>query len=406
MTVPARRKLWEHEDYQCPILGTCLSMMELRKLSRKLGVTVKPNATDYELHAFFVRECRQETPVSSYINKYLDKKFRKDVRLFAKAGEPTALEALWKHCVKSGDIPGPFWAVMTHPGAGNELLNKAFGEIHMLSHLMGAANRADLKRIVKLEQRLDDMSQALHRVQQARRSQKMEWAVRVKELEDMLEDERLERLKLARRVRESALPRTGEAQADVAALRAQVEAARDESRRQAALIEELYRENALLRERLEDTSADLERAEVELVRSMPCAEGGGCRPGGQTCAGEDCRDGHCHSLSALPCQEISGKNVLYVGGRCNLVRHYREMVERAGCTFHHHDGGVENSPSELYGKLSTADVVICPMDCASHEACQVVKKACKNCMKPFLMLKSSGLSALARSLDQLASRAN
>lgn len=406
MTVPARRKLWEHEDYQCPILGTCLSMPELRKLSRKLGVTVKPNTTDYELHAFFVRECRQETPVSAYINKYLDKKFRKDLRLFAKTCESTALEALWRHCVKSGDIPGPFWAVMSHPAANNEMLNKAFGEIHMLSHLMGAANRADMKRIVRLEQRLDDMSQALHRVQLARRSQKMEWALRVKDLEDKLEAERLERLKLARRVRESALPRPGDSLADAADLLVQLEAARDESRRQAALIEELYRENAQLRERLDETSADLERAEIELVRSMPCAEGGGCRPGGQSCAGEDCHEGHCPAQDGLGCPELSGKKVLYVGGRCNLVRHYREMVERAGCSFHHHDGGVEHSSSELYGKLSTADVVICPVDCVSHEACLAVKKACKNCMKPFLMLKSSGLSALARSLDQLASRAN
>ena len=67
------------------------------------------------------------------------------------------------------------------------------------------------------------------------------------ELEDKLEAERLERLKLARRVRESALPRPGGSLADAAELLAQLEAARDESRRQAALIEELYREIRALR---------------------------------------------------------------------------------------------------------------------------------------------------------------
>lgn len=399
MSAPARRKLWEHEDYQCPILGTCLSMSELRKLARKLGVVVRPKATDYELHAFFVRECRQEGPVAAYLNKYLDKKFRKDVRLFAKCTEQTSLEAAWKHCVKSGDIPGPFWALMSHPAAGNDLLNRAFGEIHMLSHLMGAANRADIKRLGRMERRLDELGQALSRVQQARRSQKMEWALRVKDLEDKLEAERLERLKLDRRVREAALPLPDLSCADAGTLGRQLDSAREETRRQAAVIEELYRQNAALRERLDETASDLERAEAELVRLMPCADGGGCGPRGQSCQGDP---GQCQGP---PCP-LPGKNVLYVGGRCNLVRHYREVVERQGGTFHHHDGGVEHSLSELHGKLAAADVVLCPVDCVSHEACMAVKKACKICMKPFMMLRSSGLSALARSLDAMAERAN
>ncbi|WP_243361133.1 DUF2325 domain-containing protein [Fundidesulfovibrio terrae] len=361
MTTPQRRKLWEHQDYQCPILGTCLSMGELRKLARKLDVVVKPGASDYELHAFFVRECRQETPLSSYVNKYLDKKFRKDLRLFAKASEETALAALWSHSVQSGDIPGPFWALMSHPDAGNLLLNKAFGEIHMLSHLMGAANRADLKRLGRLERRVDGLSQALSRVQAARRAQKLEGAVRVRELEEKLEAERTERLKLSRQMRETALPRQDLiAQPNADTLREQIEAARNETRRQAAIIEERYSENAAL-----------------------CEGGDGC-----------------------PCPALAGKSVLYVGGRCNLVRHYREMVERQGLRFNHHDGGMESSPAELHGKLATADVVICPVDCVSHEACLTVKKACKHRMKPFVMLRSSGLSALARSLDQLGQVVN
>ena len=434
MTVPVRRKLWEHEDYQCPILGTCLSMTELRKLARKLDVSVLPSASDYELHAFFVYECRKESPIAQFINKYLDKKYRKDIRYFAKASEPTAIEAMWKHALKSGDIPGPFWALMSHPDAGTPLLRRAFGEIHMLSHLMGAANRADLKRLGKLETRVDELSQALSRVQALRRTQKMEWAVRVRELEDRLDSERQERLKFSRLVREAALPRAEPVDANQDALRLQLDAAQNETRRQAAIIEDLYRENAQLRERLDEVNADLERAELELVRVMPCAEGGGCSSGDAcrqagrresfgneprrsgacrdaqlsdaacldgSCA--DCPDGVCQGAD---CPALSGKKVLYVGGRCNLVRHYREMVERMGCRFHHHDGGVENSTSELYGKLATADVVLCPVDCVSHEACQSVKKACKHCMKPFLMLRSSGLSSLARSLDQLAGRAN
>jgi hypothetical protein len=376
-------------------------MTELKKLARKLSVIVTPAASDYELHSFFVRECRQESPLSAYVNKYLDKKYRKDIRNFAKATDETSLEAMWKHSVSIGDIPGPFWALMSHPAAEMALRHRAFGEIHMLSHLMGAANRADIKRLGKLENRVNELSQALFRVQAARSTQKLEWTVRMKEMEDKLENERTERLKLLRQIREAALPKTSPSMAPDAH-REQLETMQNELRRQAAIIEELYAENTRLRERLEETTADLKRAETELVRVMPCAQGGGCTESGECREGGTCQ--HAQSSGngdSYSCPALSGKNVLYVGGRCNLVRHYREMVERKGCRFHHHDGGVENSPSELYGKLSAADVVICPVDCVSHEACLSVKKACKHCMKPFLMLRSSGLSALARSLDQL-----
>lgn len=450
MTAPNRRKLWEHQDYQCPILGTCLSMTELKKLARKLGVTVKPGASDYELHAFFVGECRRESPLSSFVNKLLDKKFRKALRHFAKAADETSLEAMWRHAVKSGDIPGPFWALMSHPAAGDALLNKAFGEIHMLSHLMGAANRADIKRLAGLERRVEELTLALSKVQEARRAVKLEFTLKIKDLEDRLGTERAERLKLDRRLREAALrpglfhreAASGPESLAVAgpdgarkiasgpegarlaahggpgaaaspmlclpgeALAArQLESAREQVRRQAAMMEELYRENARLRETVSDLRADLELAESGFVRT---ATGPARDTKGRRCTGlapsyngsvlSACPaspDGSC------PCP-LSGKCVLYVGGRCNLVRHYREMVESLGGTFIHHDGGVENSASELHGKLAGADMVLCPVDCVSHDACLAVKKACKARMKPFHMLRGSGLTSLARSLGSLA----
>ncbi|WP_243438228.1 DUF2325 domain-containing protein [Fundidesulfovibrio soli] len=396
-TAPVRRKLWQQQDFQCPILGTCLSMAELRKLARKLGIAFSPGATDYEIHVRFVREASAESPLSHHLNKYLDKKYRTHIRQFAKAQDAATLEAMWKFSLKSGDIPGPFWAVLSHPGLGAGLRAKVFGDVHMLSHLMGAANRADIKRVSALERRLDELGQALSRVQAARRSQKLEWTVRVKDLEDRLETERGERLKLARKLRES-VHASGSDPAPVrdAALAAaqEADAAREEARRQAAIIEELYRENQALRQHVGELTAELERADNELACALPCA--------GEGCGGEGCAAGS----GQCPCPELGGKNVLYVGGRCSLVRHYRQLVERAGCRFHHHDGGVEHSPGELYGKLASADVVLCPVDCVSHDACQAVKKACKHCMKPFMMLRSSGLSALARSLDQLAACVN
>ena len=49
--------------------------------------------------------------------------------------------------------------------------------------------------------------------------------------------------------------------------------------------------------------------------------------------------------------------------------------------------------------------VVCPVDCVSHEACSLVKQACKGCLKPLILARSSGLSSLARSLAELGAPA-
>jgi len=50
------------------------------------------------------------------------------------------------------------------------------------------------------------------------------------------------------------------------------------------------------------------------------------------------------------------------------------VVERAGGQFVHHDGGLEDGESRLWRALGSADVVICPVDCVSHNACLLAKQ--------------------------------
>lgn len=45
--------------------------------------------------------------------------------------------------------------------------------------------------------------------------------------------------------------------------------------------------------------------------------------------------------------------------------------------------------------------MVCPVDCVNHKACALVKRACKNCLKPLILSRSSGLGGLARSLAEL-----
>ena len=47
------------------------------------------------------------------------------------------------------------------------MIRDAFGEVHMLSHLVGAANRADIRRLCQLEQENAELRERLDRQQAA-----------------------------------------------------------------------------------------------------------------------------------------------------------------------------------------------------------------------------------------------
>ena len=64
---------------------------------------------------------------------------------------------MWSEAVRRGEIPGAYWAILTHPVTTQAIIREAFGEVHMLSHLVGSANRADLRRLCQLEAEKADL---------------------------------------------------------------------------------------------------------------------------------------------------------------------------------------------------------------------------------------------------------
>jgi hypothetical protein len=148
---------------------------------------------------------------------------------------------------------------------------------------------------------------------------------------------------------------------------------------------------------LKEVNERIEREKLEVQRELEVVEASLLAQ----VAAPNC--GHCSDQMAGRCpgRDLCGKKVLYVGGQSKMVPHYQQMVEHYGGQFMHHDGGVEAARSQLPKMLGTADVVFCPVDCVSHDACTCVKKMCKNYQKPFVMMRSSGLSTLARELGNI-----
>lgn len=157
-----RKKLWEVESIlTCPILGTCLSMEDLRKVVRQCGITFEERPSDYDLHTTMVEQANRKGKASRYMHKVMDRKYDRWIQLLAHCRESAELERYWQAALDSGDIPGNYWAIMTHPYSSDDLIFRMFGDVHMLSHLQGASNRADLKRLKNLESDVVELQETL-----------------------------------------------------------------------------------------------------------------------------------------------------------------------------------------------------------------------------------------------------
>jgi hypothetical protein len=374
---PKRAKIWEFTTHlHCSIIGTCLSTGELRQILKKLGLA-PPDSTDHELHGTAVSLAGRHDNAAKLLNKALDQRHRLAVSQFAKGATEDTVRALWREAVRRGDIPGAYWATLTHAATTPGLIREAFGEVHMLSHLVGAANRADIRRLTQLEAdkaalevRLERQQLAFHEAVATRDAQLHELrqalAQRISAepaasdacvsregamLRRLVAD--LER-RLAREIRHSA------------AVEARLAAAQD-----AVADERLARARA---ERdCEALRREFDAIEASLLAAEPAADGG-----------------------RQP--RLEGVSLLYVGGHPHQVAHLRALGEQMGATFLHHDGGIENHPNLLPGLTSRADLVMFPVDCISHDAANAIKLLCRQGGKRFLPLRSASVTSLLAAL--------
>jgi hypothetical protein len=372
-----RTKIWEFAtNLHCSIIGTCLSTGELRRLLRKLGLAAA-DSTDHELHSAAVTLAGRHDKVAKLLNKALDERHRLTINRFAKAQIEDAVRLLWCDSVRRGDIPGAYWATLTHPAATHALVRDAFGEVHMLSHLVGAANRADIRRLCQLEADNAQLQTRLDRQQVAFRGAVVTRDACIEEL----------RHALAQQVSAEPLA-TGDDNTVLRRLVADLERrVANESHRRAVLGERLSAASAAIVEE-RSARAKAER-EVRSLREELDAVEGTLLPTRDT------------TLATGAEPRLGGVRMLYVGGRPHQVAHLRMIAERSGATLLHHDGGVEHHLNLLAGLTSQADIVVFPVDCISHHAAQMAKQLCRQADKRFIPLRSTGGTSLLAALQRL-----
>lgn len=374
--VSRRTKIWELSNHlHCSIVGTCLSTGELRQVLSKAGMAVD-GASDHDLHGQGVLLANLRDGRGKLLHKALDKRHRLVIGRFEKAKTIDEVRAQWRDAARQGDIPGAYWAALTHPATNDALIRDIFGEVHMLSHLVGAANRADIRRLSELEAENAALREKLVRQQDHLRDGITARDARIRELGNLL----------ARRIADQQREDGASDGAALSELIASLERRlRSETNRRATVEERLARTNAELSREREQRRA-LQRRERVLSEELEAFEAG---------FESGTEDGPPVAPSSL-----AGLTLLYVGGRTDKLGHLRASSERLGARFLHHDGGVDDRSGLLGGLVSRADVVMFPVDCVSHEAVGTVKRLCRQMSKPFVPLRSTGMGSFVAALSR------
>ena len=367
-----RQRIWElTEGWQCSIVGTCLTLFDLVNLAKKLGVVVPSGfSTEYQLHGYFAHESQNEGKIAKRVQKLLDKRHSSVIKKTRSLKTTVELEEFWKSSLEIGNIPSPYWALLTHPLCNEDLSEKMFADVHMLSHLVGASNRADISRLQDQEKELASLEKKIGQQRKKFMTKMHVKEFKIQELEKkLLANSRQTRIKHTNPIAQSSTCECKSIpllQNDIRRLVGELEKTWVTVRGQTDQITELSK--------LVDTMSDEnDLLESTLINKEPCGS----------------------NISL----DLNGRCFLYVGGRQQVIPRLRSLVENFNGKLIHHDGGVESSLDELASAIVKADTIYFPVGCVSHSAMYKIKRLCGLYAKPYVPLRSTGIATFFQCLN-------
>lgn len=385
--------IWEIEHhFKCPVVGAMLTVEKHRSILKKCGYNVR-TMKPYQYHRVIMEKLNSQNNVSQKVNNYIRSKAGKYMKQIETMPE-TAVRALWKTHLENGNVGPMMYAIVSHVDTGIELLTDVSGEVHMQSH----ANMTEVFTIRKQLGKLKDQLN-LERRKLLRKNDTVKELVGIRKADmqkiSVLEAENRTLKQQARPVpagNESVSRERDRIRELEAALEGEKQTRRALERKHKALQIDLFSarsENEVLQKELAaifsaftpPDSRDLHTDSPDLpADSPPCTTG-------RNCTGDDC-----------PQYRLCAKRIFMIGGITKMKSHYKDIVENAGGVFDYHDGYMRNASANLEAKVKRCDMVICPVNCNSHNACARVKKLCNQYNKELKILSSSSLSAVAQAL--------
>jgi len=369
-----RRRLWElGHACHCPLVGVGFPLGVLRKLVDKV-TNGKVLADDYEVHVGAVTECATRNRLSEALQKELERRYAPVLLRFRAAKTTEQVAELWRAAVAAGDVAGAFWAGLTHPRCSPEVEEQMCRDLHMVQHQAGACVRADITKFNATLLENTRLTQELAKSQQRA-------AVLLAEKSADTEKHTAQLMQLRAQIvgRDSLVDSL---RTELEQLRESIPGLETRAKLSERLLQMDERERAM-RQQIADLKLELVRA-AEAPAPLPIHE--------------ETRQVVEHVMK-MPLR-LSERAVLCVGGRSGNVATYRELIEREGAQFSHHDGGLEDNANRLDASLAAADLVICQTGCISHSAYWRVKDYCKRNGKRCVFIDNPSISSLARGLEQ------
>lgn len=380
--------VWEiKNNFKCPVIGACLDAVEHKKVLKRAGFKTK-NLKLHYLHQAIMMHLDDKNPISEKVDRYLAHKYRNELPELMSMKEDVFMKE-WGRAIESGDVAARLYAAARRTDLSSLAVSELFGTVHMLSH-------ANLETVVKARQGLDAQKQANIKIARLLKMEKRRARALAKDVSNQKAMVQKFRTRLCQQAEifkkkadefQEPLSRT----TDIAGSVNRETEPKDIIKRLEAknnFLEKKLQEMNERVARMKSKNADLRSSNWDLGQKMESMVF--AMSGSKPCQNECNPD--CPQFGQCP------KRVLVVGGITKMKQFYKNAVHQAGGEFDYHDGYMNRKKPDLESRVRKSDLILCPVNVNSHNACLAVKKFCIKHKKPLKILASSSLSAISAAL--------
>lgn len=357
--------IWEtHSCFICPVAGFCFSDFEIKKILKTPGNPKVTAMDSYALHQAVMAKLEDKNNTSEKADRLLKTKYVKALEQFG-AMDESGFQKAWANGFFSKTMPAMFYVAAIRRDLSTDFLIKVYGDVHMtgygaMSAMWASCQKRDAvvekNKVLKMH-----LSEGIHR-----NADLVNENIRLKALNARKSDFLVSKTKNT----PEQIPdedRTSVLEERLASQEKEMLRLERERRKAEIKMFEAMANNEQLEQELNQLIAGFDQ-----VQPFP------------RCTREVCPD-----------FDTCSKRILIVGGLTKLKEMYRKIVESNGGVFDYHTGRIRNGKNNLEARVKRSDMVICPVNHNSHNACLKVKQFCNKHNKDMHMIPGSSLTAIS-----------
>jgi hypothetical protein len=378
--------IWEVEpQFKCPVVGAMLTGKRHKAILQKCGYQVS-ELKPYEYHQVIMSKLYEENPVSRKVNNFIRGKAKKWMDQVHGMSDKQ-MRSLWEKNLESGQVGPLMYAIVSHEDTHVNLLQDVFGQVHMKSH-------ANMTEIFQVRRELTQAQAAMAREKKKRQLKTLEnkeWVdlrkkdaqqISILEAENAKIKKQMAQIKMRMPTNIPLKDKIGPLEQEIKTLKSALESMTQNM----GIKQEKYQALKAQYSQAQDENQTIQQEIETLVQAFgqmappPCQTDSGCLKEG------------CSRY------QLCARRIFMIGGITKMKAHYKDIIETAGGKFDYHDGYLKTAGPNIESMVKRSDLVLCPVNCNSHNACIRVKKLCSQHKTPLKILSSSSLSAVKQAV--------